>query len=206
MVRYGCGTVPKVCSHKWSPPATRRVVMSAAAWGLSFGKFLELSFSNHATANRVAPCGHSLQRDCLRFYGFGSMVVFFRYSPIDILNVYLPPSVLEFNSSIQHKWIRKEASELLGKWKPSMVRYLVCLTAWNREVYILESHIRELKDQLLKEKDDYNVMLQLAVMESLDQTAMTFRTQSLKTCSSNWFSCLGSKLFSLDSVLNKFSR
>lgn len=52
------------------PPATRRVVMSDAAWGLSFGKFLELSFSNHATANRVASCGHSLQRDCLRYYGF----------------------------------------------------------------------------------------------------------------------------------------
>jgi len=51
------------------PPATRRVVMSDAAWGLSFGKFLELSFSNHATANRVATCGHSLQRDCLRYYG-----------------------------------------------------------------------------------------------------------------------------------------
>jgi 1-phosphatidylinositol-3-phosphate 5-kinase len=51
------------------PPATERVVMSDAAWGLSFGKFLELSFSNHATANRVATCGHSLQRDCLRFYG-----------------------------------------------------------------------------------------------------------------------------------------
>ena len=52
------------------PPATRRVIMSDAAWGLSFGKFLELSFSNHATANRVATCGHSLQRDCLRFYGY----------------------------------------------------------------------------------------------------------------------------------------
>ncbi|CAK9164460.1 unnamed protein product, partial [Ilex paraguariensis] len=38
------------------PPATRRVVMSDAAWGLSFGKFLELSFSNHAAASRVASC------------------------------------------------------------------------------------------------------------------------------------------------------
>ncbi|CAA3014733.1 1-phosphatidylinositol-3-phosphate 5-kinase FAB1B-like isoform X2 [Olea europaea subsp. europaea] len=52
------------------PPATQRVVMSDAAWGLSFGKFLELSFSNHAAASRVASCGHSLHRDCLRFYGF----------------------------------------------------------------------------------------------------------------------------------------
>ena len=51
------------------PPATGRVVMSDAAWGLSFGKFLELSFSNHAAASRVASCGHSLHRDCLRFYG-----------------------------------------------------------------------------------------------------------------------------------------
>jgi 1-phosphatidylinositol-3-phosphate 5-kinase len=52
------------------PPATKRVVMSDAAWGLSFGKFLELSFSNHAAASRVASCGHSLHRDCLRFYGY----------------------------------------------------------------------------------------------------------------------------------------
>ena len=51
------------------PPATHRVLMSDAAWGLSFGKFLELSFSNHAAASRLAACGHSLHRDCLRFYG-----------------------------------------------------------------------------------------------------------------------------------------
>ena len=57
----------------WSngfPPATQRIVMSDAAWGLSLGKFLELSFSNHAAASRVASCGHSLHRDCLRFYGW----------------------------------------------------------------------------------------------------------------------------------------
>lgn len=51
------------------PPATHRVVMSDTAWGLSFGKFLELSFSNYAIANRLATCGHSLQKDCLRYYG-----------------------------------------------------------------------------------------------------------------------------------------
>jgi 1-phosphatidylinositol-3-phosphate 5-kinase len=58
------------------PPATRRIVMSDAAWGLSFGKFLELSFSNHSSANRVASCGHSLQRDCLRFYGYAPSMSF----------------------------------------------------------------------------------------------------------------------------------
>nr|POF07900.1 putative 1-phosphatidylinositol-3-phosphate 5-kinase fab1c [Quercus suber] len=76
-----------------------------------------LSFSNHATANLVAPCGHSLQRDCLRYYGFGSMVAFFRYSPIDILSVHWPPSVLEFNGDVQHERTRKEAAKLVRKMK-----------------------------------------------------------------------------------------
>jgi 1-phosphatidylinositol-3-phosphate 5-kinase len=94
------------------PPPTQRVVMSDAARGLSFGKFLELSFSNHTTANRVACCGHSLQRDCLRFYGFGSMVAVFRYSPVDILSVNLPPSVLDFAYPIAQDWLIKEAGDI----------------------------------------------------------------------------------------------
>ncbi|KAK3132128.1 hypothetical protein QOZ80_6AG0516240 [Eleusine coracana subsp. coracana] len=97
------------------PPATQRVVMSDAARGLSFGKFLELSFSNHTTANRIACCGHSLQRDCLRFYGLGSMVAVFRYSPVDILSVNLPSSVLDFAYPTTQDWVIKEASDLASK-------------------------------------------------------------------------------------------
>ena len=43
---------------------------------------------------------------------FGSMVAFFRYSPIDIISVHLPPSVLEFNGHVQYEWTRKEAAEV----------------------------------------------------------------------------------------------
>lgn len=96
------------------PPATRRVVMSDAAWGLSFGKFLELSFSNHAAASRVASCGHSLHRDCLRFYGFGKMVACFRYASIDVHSVYLPPPKLDFNYENQ-EWIQKEINEVVDR-------------------------------------------------------------------------------------------
>ncbi|XP_073156425.1 1-phosphatidylinositol-3-phosphate 5-kinase FAB1B-like isoform X2 [Henckelia pumila] len=96
------------------PPATKRVVMSDAAWGLSFGKFLELSFSNHAAASRVASCGHSLHRDCLRFYGFGRMVACFRYAPINVHSVHLPPSKLEFNHQKQ-EWTQKELDEVSSK-------------------------------------------------------------------------------------------
>uniref|UniRef100_A0A6N2N5B8 Uncharacterized protein n=1 Tax=Salix viminalis TaxID=40686 RepID=A0A6N2N5B8_SALVM len=156
------------CSHiDGVPPATRRVVMSDAAWGLSFGKFLELSFSNHATANRVAPCGHSLQRDCLRFYGFGSMVVFFRYSPIDIHNVHLPPSMLEFNGIAQQEWTRKEAAELLGEMEAFYGEIFGVLDSMEqRSKYFgselsdtneLQNHIMELKDQLIEEKNNHSL-------------------------------------------------
>ncbi|KAL2555058.1 1-phosphatidylinositol-3-phosphate 5-kinase FAB1B [Forsythia ovata] len=96
------------------PPATRRVVMSDAAWGLSFGKFLELSFSNLAAASRVASCGHSLHRDCLHFYGFGQMVACFRYASIDVHSVYLPPPKLDYNYESQ-EWMQKELNEVAGR-------------------------------------------------------------------------------------------
>lgn len=96
------------------PPATQRIVMSDAAWGLSFGKFLELSFSNHAAASRVASCGHSLHRDCLRFYGFGKMVACFRYASIDVHSVYLPPHKLNFDYGNQD-WIQKESNEVVNR-------------------------------------------------------------------------------------------
>ncbi|KAJ1408315.1 Zinc finger, FYVE/PHD-type [Sesbania bispinosa] len=96
------------------PPATQRIVMSDAAWGLSFGKFLELSFSNHAAASRVASCGHSLHRDCLRFYGFGKMVACFRYASIDVHSVYLPPHKLDFDYGNQD-WIQKESDEVVNR-------------------------------------------------------------------------------------------
>ncbi|KAJ8562437.1 hypothetical protein K7X08_011728 [Anisodus acutangulus] len=96
------------------PSPTKRVVMSNAAWGLSFGKFLELSFSNHAAASRVASCGHLLHRDCLRFYGFGKMVACFRYAPVHVYSVFLPPPKLEFNYDNQ-EWIQKEGDEVRSR-------------------------------------------------------------------------------------------
>ncbi|KAJ4974799.1 hypothetical protein NE237_007973 [Protea cynaroides] len=159
------------CAHgDGVPPATRRVVMSDAAWGLSFGKFLELSFSNHATANRVASCGHSLQRDCLRYYGCGSMVAFLRYSPIDILSVHLPPSVLEFSGHIQQRWVQKEAEEL-SKKKDSLYTEIFDVllsiekksaSGGHEPIDMTEFHNRvmELKNLLGKEKSEYDGLLQ----------------------------------------------
>ncbi|KAG9444056.1 hypothetical protein H6P81_015396 [Aristolochia fimbriata] len=160
------------------PPASRRVIMSDAAWGLSFGKFLELSFSNHATANRVASCGHSLQRDCLRYYGFGSMVAFFRYSPIDILSVHLPPLLLDFDGQYQQKWIQTEAVEVSKNMEfmyaevfdvlQSIEQKLVMAGFETSKASTLLGHINELKDMLKKERNEYEGLLQLSAEDSSD--------------------------------------
>ncbi|XP_018733285.2 putative 1-phosphatidylinositol-3-phosphate 5-kinase FAB1C isoform X1 [Eucalyptus grandis] len=172
------------CAHvDGVPPATPRVVMSDAAWGLSFGKFLELSFSNHATANRVATCGHSLQRDCLRFYGLGSMVAFFRYSPIDILSVHLPPSKLEFNG-LQQEWLRKEAAALTDKVEKLYLEMSDVVDNFEQKSMFLghesldksdlQNQIKTLKDLLKKERSDYDQeLLELATMESSQQGQTT---------------------------------
>ncbi|XP_022941957.1 putative 1-phosphatidylinositol-3-phosphate 5-kinase FAB1C [Cucurbita moschata] len=198
------------------PPATPRVVMSDAAWGLSFGKFLELSFSNHATANRVATCGHSLQRDCLRFYGYGSMVAFFRYSTIDILSVNLPPSVLEFNSHVQQEWISKEASEIIGKMESlyaeisdivdRMEQKNKLSTQDSSDSSDVQSHIAQLKELLQKERSDYIGLLQPFMMKpslmgmiSVDILELNRLRRSLLMHTHYW----DHRLYSLDSLLKK---
>ncbi|KAF3781417.1 1-phosphatidylinositol-3-phosphate 5-kinase [Nymphaea thermarum] len=152
--------------------ATKRVVMSDAAWGLSFGKFLELSFSNHATANRVASCGHSLQRDCLRYYGSGNMIAFFRYAPIDILTVFLPPSMLECRSNVQQEWIGKETIDVSEKMNflyaevsdalQKMEQHFTasgpgCETSTSNG---FQNYMVELKNLLKFEKSEYGSLLQ----------------------------------------------
>ncbi|CAJ2650041.1 unnamed protein product [Trifolium pratense] len=156
---HRCLKCPRV---KGFPPATRRVVMSDAAWGLSFGKFLELSFSNHAAASRVANCGHSLHRDCLRFYGFGKMVACFRYASIDLHSVYLPPSKLEFNYDSQD-WLQKEADEVRSKAEILFSEVCNALNQISRRgnaVTDFKHLIAELEGMLQKEKEESEELLQ----------------------------------------------
>ncbi|XVE88557.1 hypothetical protein DITRI_Ditri19aG0078700 [Diplodiscus trichospermus] len=160
------------------PPATQRIVMSDAAWGLSFGKFLELSFSNHAAASRVASCGHSLHRDCLRFYGFGRMVACFRYASIDVHSVYLPPPKLDFDYENQ-EWIQKETEKVVD-WAELLFSEVLNSLSRIAEVKIgtgapngmmkkpeLRHQIAELEGILQKEKLEFEESLQKALKREL---------------------------------------
>ncbi|XP_059302981.1 1-phosphatidylinositol-3-phosphate 5-kinase FAB1B-like isoform X1 [Lycium ferocissimum] len=161
--------------NKGFPPATQRVVMSDAAWGLSFGKFLELSFSNHAAASRVASCGHSLHRDCLRFYGFGMMVACFRYASIDVHSVRLPPSKLDFNY-VNQEWIQHEVNqvifraELLFAEVLNAIRILVEKRSGRQlRINVPEARrqISDLEGMLQKEKAEFEESLQRILMKEV---------------------------------------
>ncbi|ERN02155.1 1-phosphatidylinositol-3-phosphate 5-kinase FAB1B [Amborella trichopoda] len=163
------------------PPATRRVVMSDAAWGLSFGKFLELNFSNHAAASKVASCGHSLHRDCLRFYGFGSMIACFRYASIDVHSVHLPPSIIDLSNPIPVGWIEKEVTEVADRAdilfsEVSNLLHQIGHKVSNsgticNSVKMLElrRHVAELKFVLQKEKAEFEEFLNNAMKKDLQQ-------------------------------------
>lgn len=162
---HRCLRCPRVSGF---PPATRRIVMSDAAWGLSFGKFLELSFSNHAAASRVANCGHSLHRDCLRFYGFGKMVACFRYARIDVHSVYLPPAKLVFNYENQ-EWIQNELNEVVSRAELLFSEILNALSQIAEKNIGKSSvnssapsrrQIADLEDMLQKEKAEFEESLQ----------------------------------------------
>ena len=65
-----CG---KCKSRYGNTRSTKRVLISTAARGLSFGKFLELSFSNQSLFNKLSSCGHSFQKDFLYFFGYDQL-------------------------------------------------------------------------------------------------------------------------------------
>ncbi|KAL5846058.1 hypothetical protein ACOSQ3_009582 [Xanthoceras sorbifolium] len=92
--------------------STKRVLISTTSCGLSFGKFLELSFCHHSSSSRLSSCGHSLQKDFLYFFGLGAMVAMFRYSSVTTYAVSVPPRKLEFSNSINKEWLKGEFQNL----------------------------------------------------------------------------------------------
>lgn len=104
------------CDHEQgiSKP-TPRVLISAEARNLSFGKFLELSFSSHSAARRLSICGHLVNRDCLRFFGLGSKVAMFRYSSVEIYKTCKPQPTLQFLNPTRQDWFEGQRRNVHAK-------------------------------------------------------------------------------------------
>ncbi|MCD9646589.1 hypothetical protein HAX54_036569 [Datura stramonium] len=98
-----------------SSKSTKRVLVSTGSRAFSFGKFLELSFSNSSLFNRLSCCGHSLHRDFLYFFGLGHKVAVFKYSTVTTYSVSLPPEKLEFSSSLNGEFLKKDFEDVYMK-------------------------------------------------------------------------------------------
>ncbi|TYI28833.1 hypothetical protein ES332_A05G272300v1 [Gossypium tomentosum] len=107
-----CG---KCQSENGMSKSTKRVLISTAARFLSFGKFLELSFSEHNTSCGLSSCGHSPHKDFLYFFGLGPMVAMFSFSSVTTYTVSMPPQQLEFSMSIRPDWLKEESENVYTK-------------------------------------------------------------------------------------------
>ncbi|ELU02982.1 hypothetical protein CAPTEDRAFT_176607 [Capitella teleta] len=110
------------------------VPMSLDTWNMSFGKFLELRFYANAYGRRagVDPCEHSLHHDHYQYYGCKQIVASFRYSPIQLKEIFLPPIIVSAQSE---SW---PAAELKREAKTLNIR--------GTEVYSsVSEHLHKLK-------------------------------------------------------------
>ncbi|VFQ70830.1 unnamed protein product [Cuscuta campestris] len=98
-----------------SSKSTKRILISSAARGLSFGKFLELTFSNSSVFNKLSNCGHCLHRDFALFFGLGPMVAMLRYTPVATYLVSLPPLHLEFGNPLIAEFLNRDIENVYSK-------------------------------------------------------------------------------------------
>ncbi|KAF0899591.1 hypothetical protein E2562_020783 [Oryza meyeriana var. granulata] len=168
--------------------STPRVLISSEARNLSFGKFLELSFSSHSAARRLSICGHLVNRDCLRFFGLGSKVAMFRYSSVEIYTTCKPQTALQFDNPCRQDWFKEERRSVLARGIRLFSEVARMLQHWKDQLLevttrncISSSPVKdfsELEELLMKEKAffedslektiDQNGRLSASVHELLD--------------------------------------
>ncbi|KAK5642357.1 hypothetical protein RI129_008524 [Pyrocoelia pectoralis] len=77
--------------HKVSPV----VPMSNDTWSFSFAKYLELRFYGGLYGRRgSAGCSHSLHHDHFQYFGYKNLVASFKYSPVQLWEISLPPLLI----------------------------------------------------------------------------------------------------------------
>ncbi|KAK4483851.1 hypothetical protein RD792_011060 [Penstemon davidsonii] len=159
--------------------STKRVLISTAARGLSFGKFLELSFSNHSSFNCPSSCGHSFQKDFLYFFGLGPMVAMFKYSSVATYSVSLPPQKMEFNSSIRGDFLKKDSENVYLKGismfleiEKSLKEIGTRYVGMTLNILGLSKDFSDIVEMLKKEKEQFEVDIQNAIKNGSEDNAV----------------------------------
>ncbi|KAF5299848.1 hypothetical protein FQA39_LY11385 [Lamprigera yunnana] len=83
--------------HKVSPV----VPMSRDTWSFSFAKYLELRFYGGIYSRRGSSgCSHSLQHDHFQYFGYKNLVASFKYTPVQLWEISLPPPLITITYDI----------------------------------------------------------------------------------------------------------
>uniref|UniRef100_A0A0E0KX89 1-phosphatidylinositol-3-phosphate 5-kinase n=1 Tax=Oryza punctata TaxID=4537 RepID=A0A0E0KX89_ORYPU len=163
------------CEHESGiSKSSRRVLISTEARNLSFGKFLELSFSSHSAARRLSVCGHLVNRDCLRFFGLGSKVAKFQYSSVEIYTACKPQRTLEFHNPDMREWFEQEGRNVLARGVKlfsevsSLIQHMKIFSevAINCGDSLPVKEVSQLEEMLIEEKAQFVDSLVKAVDES----------------------------------------
>ncbi|XP_047977654.1 putative 1-phosphatidylinositol-3-phosphate 5-kinase FAB1D isoform X1 [Salvia hispanica] len=157
------------------PKSTKRVLLSTAACGLSFGKFLELSFSNHSSFSSPSCCGHSYNKDFIYFFGLGPMVAMFKYSLVSTYSVSLPPQMMQFNYSGGGEFLKKDSENVHSKGISMFLEIEKCLMDLrNRYVGVTlkiqgsDMEFSDIVEMLREERSQFEVEVQNATNGSED--------------------------------------
>ncbi|CAN4119531.1 unnamed protein product [Withania somnifera] len=165
-------------SQNGSTLSTKRVLISAGSRGFSFGKFLELSFSNSSFFSGPSACGHSFDKDFLYFFGLGRMVAMFKYSTVTTYSVFLPPKKLEFSSSIRGEFLKQEFNDVYLKGIMMFVDIEKALKAVESRVGTvlnLQGSIKEfseIENMLKEERSQFEVDIQNAVKDGIQDVVI----------------------------------
>ncbi|XP_055833293.1 putative 1-phosphatidylinositol-3-phosphate 5-kinase FAB1D [Solanum dulcamara] len=174
----------KCKSQNGSSLSTKRVLISTGSRGFSFGKFLELSFSNSSFFSGLSACGHSFDKDFLYFFGLGRMVAMFKYSTVTTYSAFLPPKKLEFSSSIKGEFLKQEFNDVYLKGIMMFVEVEKALKAVESHVGTvlnLQGSIKkfsEIENMLKEERSQFEVDVQNAIKDGI-QDVMVYKLLSL---------------------------
>ncbi|XP_065655744.1 1-phosphatidylinositol 3-phosphate 5-kinase isoform X3 [Hydra vulgaris] len=102
----------KICKE-----VTSVVPLSSEAQSLSFAKYLELRFYGNSYIRRgsAESCFHSLHHDHNQYFSYSNMVASFKYRPIDLYEVIIPPHSITIGKQRNMTYLINEVEEIASK-------------------------------------------------------------------------------------------
>lgn len=160
---------------------TPLTTMSDETWSLSFAKYLELRFHGRAYScrNNYEQCQHSLHHDHYQYYASQQVVASFKFSPISMREVALPPPIISIVDEIpQVAAVVDEIRDLAlkGYWVYNAVVEALCSLRAQLQGTKYEAFASDLMEMQQTEKNNFK--------EKIEVIQLQLTSPNLKKCQS----------------------